>query len=200
MNKLIVFFIVTASVISQSGCTRKGDDDPAVSLRTRKARLVGKWKLETAEGTYSELPRLGYSESWKFEGGTETYFTINPNSQNAELHYSSQLEFTADEKFEWVMKSGAADVGTMKGNWHFLHDGDRRENKSQLVLFPESVSGIWPYGLVIQFPVRQQSPVFTIDELWHKKIVLSRSYQVDHIGSPTGLPITGSETFRFISR
>jgi hypothetical protein len=199
MNKLIVLLIVTASIILQPGCTRKGDDDPALSLRTRKARLVGKWKLETAEGTYSEL-RVNYEPQWKYAFGTETCFSTSSLRPNAELHYSSQLEFTSDEKFEWVMKSGAADVGIMKGSWHFLHDGDRSENKSQLILFPESISGTWPNGLVIQFPIRQQSPVFTIDELRHKKIVLSRNYQVDHIGSPTGLPITGSETFRFVPR
>ncbi len=199
MNKLVLLVIITFTIIFHPGCTRKGEDDPVISFRTRKSRLVGKWKLETAEGTYSEL-RVNYQPQWKYAFGTETCFSTSSLRPNTELHYSSQLEFTADEKFEWVMKSGAADVGTMKGSWHFLHDGDNHENKSQIILFPEIVSGTWPSGLIIQFPVRQKNPVFTIDELRHKKIVLSRYYQVDHVWSTTGLPVSGSETFRFIPR
>lgn len=197
MHKYIVFLILACFMVTIPSCTRKGDDDPAISLRTRKNRLVGKWKLETATGTYSEL-RGAYKNEWQYKNGIETCFSINPNLPDHTLYFTSELEFTKDEKFTWEMRTSPNEVATMKGSWHFIHDGDRGENKSQLILYPESTAGRWPYGLVIQFPIRQQTPLFDIDELRHEKVVLSRSYEVPHIGSSTGLPITGTETFRFI--
>jgi hypothetical protein len=102
--------------------------------------------------------------------------------------------------FKWVHISAVGGIGTMTGKWNFIHDDQRRENKTKLLLQPESISGEWPTGVIIQFPLRQQSPIFNVVELRHKKIVLSRSYEVENIGSSTGFPITGSETFRFVPR
>jgi hypothetical protein len=200
MKKLILFIIVASTLTFQPGCLHKTEDDPYISLRTRKARLIGKWELETAEGTYSELRSRGYEDVWKYENGIETYFKSNPNWPNTELKYWSQLEFKEDETFKWEHISAVGGIGTMTGKWNFIHDDQRRENKTKLLLQPENISGEWPTGVIIQFPLRQQSPIFNVVELRHKKIVLSRSYEVENIGSPTGLPITGSETFRFVAR
>jgi hypothetical protein len=200
MNKLILFVIIVSNVLFQAGCVRKAEDDPFISLRTRKARLVGKWELESGNGTYSELRSRGYEDVWKYENGIETYFRFNPNWPNTELKYWSQLEFKEDETFEWVHIAAVGGIGTMKGRWNFIHDDQRRENKTKLLLTPESISGVWPYAVIIQFPVRQPTPIFKIEELRHKKLVLSRSYEIANIGSSTGRPITGSEVFQFIPR
>jgi hypothetical protein len=200
MKKLVLYIMVASTLVLQSGCMHKTEDDPYISLRTRKARLIGKWELETAEGTYSELYSRGYEDVWKYKNGVETYFRLNPNWPNTDLKYWIQLEFKEDETYKWVHIPAIGEIGTMTGKWNFIHDDQRRENKTKLLLQPDSIAGEWPNDVIIQFPLRQQSPIFEIEELRHNKVVLSRSYELEYLGSTTGLPITGSETFRFVLR
>ncbi|MCA6363708.1 MAG: hypothetical protein IM638_11780 [Bacteroidetes bacterium] len=178
---------------------RKAEDDPAVSLRTRKARMVGKWRLYTAKGTYSELRGI-FQNEWNYQNNVEVCISANPNLPDNTLYYSCELDFRKDETFELKMTTLSNSQGIMKGKWNFIFDKDRKENKTQVILFPESTSGVWPYNGVIHFPERQQIPLFSIDELRHDTITLSRSYEIANVGTSSGLPPKGTETFTFIPR
>jgi hypothetical protein len=56
MKKILTYallaLVLTGSTVTFNAC-KKGKDDPFLSLRSRNARLIGKWKLSKMEGTYT---------------------------------------------------------------------------------------------------------------------------------------------------
>lgn len=89
-SKAILFVLATSLFVSLAGC-KKYDNGPYFSFRTKKARLVNKWKLATYYVDGQE----------KTDVSSDTY------------------EFKEDGGFTNVFASIGANV-TIQGKWEFL--------------------------------------------------------------------------------
>lgn len=125
-HKILILIGMMGLLFSLIGC-KKGENDPTLSLRSRKARLVGKWVLEEGNMTLNENYKAtqssqGYSQTINqttlinstFNSGTlmETYSeTHTSGGQTATLQYAMNqihketLEFNKDQSFEMLITS-----------------------------------------------------------------------------------------------
>src|SRR5687767_11741630 len=69
MKKLLL--LLTATLLFTT--CKKGEDDPAFTLQSRKARLEGDWNLKEGSASLTLVP---YNEHFKFDGsGMNVYVT-----------------------------------------------------------------------------------------------------------------------------
>ncbi|MGL5888750.1 MAG: hypothetical protein ACRC3B_02625 [Bacteroidia bacterium] len=162
--------IVSALLITPFGCTRKGDGDPLVSLRTRKARLDGVWKIVSGKGSY----RINSTdEAWTYDGSSFIYSSGNIQTPGQ----SNKVEFGKDGHYEWTTlinmpNSGGPMTIVETGRWNFKTGKDDSKRKEEIILQPEHV---FPYPQNGQLPFER---VFELQTLRNEKVVLKRSYAI----------------------
>jgi hypothetical protein len=119
---------------------KKGEDDPALSFRTRKARVVGDWTMKS--GSTLETFYAGQSFTItttceeKSYTGTQEYFDSGyprPFVQSFSGNYSYNLKFGKDGSFESTKVIGANKV-IMKGTWNFIGKGENSKNKERMTI------------------------------------------------------------------
>ncbi|MCA6364373.1 MAG: hypothetical protein IM638_15155 [Bacteroidetes bacterium] len=178
--QLMVFVMLIA--LPQLSCTRKGDDDPLLSLRTRKSRVCGKWKISEGRTRMDYSARFMSAVYSQYNGQTETVFTPYSNQVIHAIDYTLEIEFNRDNTFTWVMNwnssAGVSEKGELKGQWDFLSKSDHQKNKVELILTPESNTGNWLYSYSCPFPASQQTPVFILRELRNDKMVIRREFNI----------------------
>jgi hypothetical protein len=153
---------------SESGCTRKGEGDPLISLRSRKARLDGEWKIVSGTGAQQINQTV---EPWTFNGTVMTYTSGNQNP----VTVSYQVEFRKDGIYTWTQQSentwsGGTSTTVETGRWNFKLGKDDSKRKEEIVLQPENIFPSYYYS---QLPYER---VFELHTLRNDKVVMKRSY------------------------
>lgn len=177
--KYKLFLIGLISLFIFSEC-KKGPDDPFISLRSRKARVTGDWKMTSGKATYSGSSTGGTStyngsSALTYDGSnyvSETKYTAGSinytDSDNGT--YMLKVSFKKDGTFEWEeIQDG--DVSSSKGTWNFTGKIGDAKNKEQIVLFMTSEST--PGNSNTTSTGNQPSMTFKIKELRNKKMVLT---------------------------
>jgi hypothetical protein len=132
MKKLSLFCLLILSVLFSSTSCKKGEEDPFLNLKTRKARLSGTWELKNLEGFY----KVGIGT----ENGLQTFsysngkmITISDNivsSKNYDVSYSftkSGSYFTEESKDS----DDNLQVYKESGSWNFLGKSKEGERKNK---------------------------------------------------------------------
>jgi len=166
LRKALLILIVV--VMALPAC-KKGANDPGISLKSRKARLTGEWKL--SEGTETDVSG-GSSTVYTYTGSTCSY---SSGGTTVTSPYSEKITFDKKGTFEMVRTSGS-DLSTYKGSWYF--GGKDKEldlkNKESVVILVTSVvetSGGTTYtGTYTGSDV--QMITFNIDELKGKEMIV----------------------------
>ncbi|MGB0403335.1 MAG: hypothetical protein ACPGEG_04505 [Salibacteraceae bacterium] len=137
----LLFIVALVASVTFSGC-KKGENDPFFSLKTRKGRLAGDWKVSFAEYTINDT-------SWTYDGTTlkETF----------EGNLVSEIKITYDYSFN---KSGDYSINREEdypanyfspntppltytyfeqGTWNFTGGAGGTKTKSQLLLQTERI-------------------------------------------------------------
>ncbi|PBQ32190.1 hypothetical protein CNR22_10540 [Sphingobacteriaceae bacterium] len=143
---------------------KKGEDDPAISLRTRKARVEGNWKM--TKGIHSQ---------YVFGSVIETTFTRDSYRQVSTFD-GKQIVSEGESFFKINFnKNGAVDIQnllasagsyTMSGTWNFTGGVGKLKNKEQLVIVDPQTSV-------------NREVVYSIKELRNKKLVLCRNSNIN---------------------
>ncbi|MGD1846584.1 MAG: hypothetical protein ACFB10_14445 [Salibacteraceae bacterium] len=185
-----------ALALLQTGC-RKGEDDPFLSLRSRKARLVADWNLDSWSESYPvmysgvvypheiQLNSNELSEQYPFR------FATNPDSV-VTFNYTGVLndtkfEIKEDGRFQFqvvYVQSGSTPDGSsftrtrnfsVSGTWSFLDGVGEFRNKERVQFQIEnsvrSIEGPFPYFLAESGIGRDQPLVLTLKELRATKVV-----------------------------
>jgi hypothetical protein len=144
-----VFIILLAVVISGTlfeGCLKKGEGDPFISLRSRKGRLEGEWKLKSGTvTTTSVLSGITTVTTETYDGTTHNSSTsVNggPPTTSSE-GYADVLKITKDGTFEQTVTqtSGTSTTITFsQGNWNFNGGVGEVKNKEEVIFYTTSVS------------------------------------------------------------
>ena len=174
LNVLLTFFRVVTKereirksmlllfsfVLIFTGC-KKGEDDPFISFRTRKARVTGNWKLAG-----------GYKiQKYSYGAETKAVYSANEYTLNSGGNF-----FVGPAKFDMELKKdGSAKVtrimapvfstGGFSGTWNFTDGVGETKKKAQIVFQNNS-------RLDYEFLL------FDIKELRNKRMVLRHTSNV----------------------
>ncbi|MFO0357925.1 MAG: hypothetical protein ACK50A_13310 [Sphingobacteriaceae bacterium] len=166
---LVRTLLLSVCLILLTQC-KKGEDDPAFTLRTRKARVVGDWKATKGKSSYAdEGPAFKNSSEIIYDGinykGIETVSAGN-DSQKSSFAGTFTYEILIENNGRYKITetyNGKPFVST--GTWNFTGNIGDNKNKEQIVLTQNNYEGNSFKGNTIQ-------QTFNIKELRNKKMVL----------------------------
>jgi hypothetical protein len=190
MMQAMMLLLLTAGVFV--GC-RKGEDDPWLTFRGRKTRLVGKWSVTsgmvqrgalftTSEGNqvvgtstsrYSETA-VEQTNFYSRVSGDTSYTMRGDFSGKVEIFRDGTYTMTTTERFTAQGNSlETNNGGTYKGYWSFTNgnQANNTRNREQLVLQTVSFVPVTGSGEVNTNPV--PDAIYTLNQLKHKEIVLT---------------------------
>ena len=169
-NLKIALLMIVAVIFILPSC-KKGENDPFLSLKTRKARITGEWTLK--EGTKTETDATG-STTYSFNGTT---CTVTDQTGSATGAYTEKLAIEKDGTFKYeIIATGYSN--TKEGAWYFGRKNSELDIKNKETLFlaytkETTVSGTtttvqtWTGTEGIDGPM-----VLKIDQLKNKEIVV----------------------------
>ena len=136
---LLALVITSASFV---GC-KKGEGDPFLSLSSRKARMAGDWKVASGTGTETSVfGNTTITETHTYDGAVMTTVTTPGNTTSIDK-FTQEMSFDKDGRFTIVYTDNNGNtptVTTTSGQWNFTGGVGEQKNKSQLILYTESVS------------------------------------------------------------
>ena len=190
LKRISVLTLVAILFCCLSSCLKKGEDDPLISFRTRKARVVGKWKIESGTIEYKNfyLASGGY-----YDQSTLTYFG-NTFEQKTESSNSTdvttgsviyEIEFKKDGEFISTTVYNNISSTVLKGTWNFTGKVGDRKNKEQIVihLTSQSYQATGPSAINNNTVTSEGDKVditYDIKELRNKKLVLVTEFSSEN--------------------
>jgi hypothetical protein len=164
-----------------TGC-KKGENDPFISLRSRKARMAGEWNVQDGTGK-TTTTGSGYSqvEDWTYDGTKESTTTTTTSGSGSTTstdtdNYTTEYTFEKDGSFKMVQTdtdSSPSVVTTTTGVWNFTGGAGDTKEKSQLLIMVNSITS----GSTTTTYEGSEAPtlVYDIDQLKNKEIILKRN-------------------------
>jgi len=136
MKRIVVlslYLIVTFVLFN--GC-RRGEDDPFISFRSRKARVTGKWKMTSIKrtSTYNST-----TEIFTANGSTYTRTELNSNGANSSKTgiYTYEITFKKDGTYTGQINEDG-NIANIEGKWNFTGGVGDMKDKSQITLYETS--------------------------------------------------------------
>lgn len=162
-------FLIATILFSGSGCLKKGEEDPSVSLKTREARIAGEWKLVSGE------------LSWKFQDTIITFTYAGAKMKVKENgiflgDYSSFETLSFDKRGKYSRsRTEDSDTYSWEGNWYF---GGR--NKDLGIKNKETIALVYserstPYNRY-SYAGLNSSDTYYIERLTNKDLVIEMQY------------------------
>ncbi len=108
--KIALLMLLTAVLILPS--CKKGENDPFMSLKSRKARLCGEWDLK--EGTMTQTSG-STTVTYSFNGSTCTY---SMSGTSASFAYTEKVTIDKDGTYK-IETNSDGDLSTEEGAWYF---------------------------------------------------------------------------------
>lgn len=118
------------SVTTLDSC-KKGENDPFLSLHSRKARMVGEWKLSAGEVT-----KTSGSTSTKYVF-TDAQVTVTIGSVSSSNAHNETLSIAKDGTFKYTVvdtQGSNTDTDTYEGTWNFSGRVGEDKNKEYVIL------------------------------------------------------------------
>ncbi len=186
IRKILIAILLLGMIVP---ACKKGDEDPFLSLRTRKNRLTGDWKVEQ----YEKYSNYGPIRSIRYVTDSGLVF-LKEDSTSYYRPFSWSLSFkgdgayTAEMREEFPVDSSSTGntytvVTVEKGEWKFT-GGNGVPNRSELLFLNEEVSmersdqGSNIDIVSVSGPMKGE--VFTIDRLSNKELWLSYSTRTSY--------------------
>ena len=175
--KIAIAALVLASFAFE-GC-KKGENDPAISLRTRKARITGDWKVSSGSGTFTSG---NTTTNWIQTGATYSETDISgTNSYGLVVTYS----FVKDGTFKIVTTitlpnvTGYSQVITETGTWNFTGKIGEDKNKDHILLKTLSEKDVMTVNSNVQTTVNSYTgdsaptKLYYLDQLKSKEVIIT---------------------------
>lgn len=91
----ITVAVLMLGTLALESC-KKGEGDPALSLRSRKARFAGEWTVSAGKGSSTSG---GTTTTWVYDGATETTTYPSPLPQGTDKY---TISFTIEKDGTWT--------------------------------------------------------------------------------------------------
>lgn len=145
---LLLAFAITGAIVFDA-CLKKGEDDPFLSLRSRKARVVGDWEIVSYKYNwnynYTGSPSFSNSTVYTMNGSTYTDVTTDgggTSTTNGTITWKWTFEKNGTYEYTQTIDG---QTETSKGTWNFTSGIGELKNKSQITYYEQnntSSSGI----------------------------------------------------------
>lgn len=169
-NLKIALLLVLAAAFVLPAC-KKGENDPFLSLLSRKARVVGEWELKsgtiTYNGTTVTYPQPNYTQTFEFKGDHTYSITEVDNGS------------TSVEQGSWAFSGAAKDLDL--------------KNKEALLLYSTSYTSGSSTSTYTGYYALSGPTVILLDKLASKEMVVN--YDGNSTSGGTSYTVTGNLTY-----
>jgi hypothetical protein len=180
VNKFLIVMLIAFMALPVLNSCKKGADDPGISLKSRKSRLVGEWTLESGTKTYV---MGGTTATMTY---TNTMVTISYGGSTDTYQYTEKVEFMKDNSFKTtIMYDG--DLEVTEGYWTFMDGYDEIKNKECIVIRVNSY--LDPGG----------STLFTGDQMPASVLRFRKLSSKETIIDAEGTETSGGSTYSYTS-
>jgi hypothetical protein len=187
MKRVLLVLLIAIIAIPTFQSCKKGENDPAISLRSRKARLVGEWKL--SQGTVEK--KIGSNVlNYAFDGAK----CVTTGDVNTTTNYTEDLSIMKDGTFTFSIFDDGKKIIYL-GNWYFLganKDSDIKNKEcvnfviTKCTYTPPSGTTVemdytgFYYDLrIINLPFSEGNGfTWQLDELKNKEIIVKFSFSI----------------------
>lgn len=160
--KILFALIAIIGFTAISGC-KKGENDPLISLKTRKGRITGEWKL--IEGTITETETNGGSTG----SSVVTYTSSTSNDGGTIGSYTETITIERDGTYEKTITQNGSTL-IIKGNWYFSGKSDDIDlKKKEAIVFSET-EYVHQNG-TISYTGLYANQILLIDQLKNKELI-----------------------------
>ncbi|MEI6123342.1 MAG: hypothetical protein WCQ95_06905 [Bacteroidota bacterium] len=179
MKRLLLVLLVAAIAIPTFQSCKKGPNDPAISLKSRKARLVGEWTLSSGTITQNAGTQVVYT----FNGSTVSYST------GGSVNYTETVTIVKDGTYKSVVLDDG-DMSTDEGQWYFM--GANKDNdikNKECVAFVITKRTYTPAGgttIVSTWTSTNPDFAWRLDELKSKELIVTIDETSSSPSSTTG--------------
>lgn len=181
LYNLAFIAIAIVGLTTMSSC-KKGENDPFLSLKSRKARITGEWKLTGGSSTNT------YTSGGISGSGATTYTSSSyTTSSGGTYMYTEMMTIEKDGTYEVVITDDG-ETYTVKGVWFFsgkIKDLDLK-NKEAIVMVSQEYS---EPGYFETYNGLYGGDVMIIDQLKNKEVVFKGTY------SSSGTGYTSNSTY-----
>jgi hypothetical protein len=197
MKKILLFSLaIVAATTTFTGC-KKGENDPFLSLKSRRARLAGEWKFTSADITSKTVNSFGgttttTTEVTKYDGTTETTTTTTvvsgggTNSSSSTYRYTQELTFNKDGSYKWVsVDTDNNGTYTQEGSWAFVGKSKNGELKNKEAIVLSETSSSSSQGGNTSSSSRtgfDAGMTLILDQLKNKEVVIKVNYTYSQTG------------------
>lgn len=191
-----IFALLIISLFILPSC-KKGPDDPAISIRSRKSRLVGDWRLKSGNAglTLLDPKNPPFAQSFVFDGSkataTETQASGPPTIYI--FAYLAHINIKKDGTFTLSETYGSYTL-LASGKWNFTSGIGENKNKEEVLFIIEDVSNDETTGHLFN----KQSTEFTYKILKLKNKELRLEAGTKEYINADGKNISFSGTYEFI--
>jgi hypothetical protein len=129
MKRLALVLLAVVLAIPAFQSCKKGENDPAISLKSRDARITATWKLTKIEGTKTSVNSgVTTTTTTTYDGSIKTRVTTIPGFPTVTSSVTGTFEMTIDKKgrMSWTetvtsVSPPITDVQSGEGNWYWLN-------------------------------------------------------------------------------
>jgi len=176
IKKIAFMILVVAFAMPAFQSCKKGENDPFLSIKSRKARLKGVWNLSARSETRTQA-QTGVSTTsvYTFNG---TMMTVMSGGASNSYIYSEKITFNTDGTFtkeETSSSSGSTSNITIKGNWWFGKNNKEADYKNgEVVVLQITNVMIFGSGGYSAAFTGADCPIifFVIDQLKSKEMIV----------------------------
>lgn len=178
--KKITFFILILLTTDFIASCKKGENDPAFSLRTRKNRLTGNWEVTSYQKTVNDTTFI-YSDGNEVKKVGEFSFQPLPKIITYNFDrlgaYTINIEINYPQNFNNSANPAYTSTYLHEGTWNFVGGEGQTPAKSKLLLMEEYREFTLSTGgsnvQAIEFDGQNTGLIYNIDELKYNKITLT---------------------------
>lgn len=193
MKKLIILSLGAVALTAGISSCKKGENDPFLSMKSRKSRLAGEWTVTKMEGTKVEVETFSVggddytmttTTTTTYDGAnevddvkTETSSSMGTVTENDSYSNPHTVSYTFDKDGTFKMvdtDTDDGDVNTIEGTWAFVGKSKTAElkNKEAISLFYNKMTTTSGSTTSTSTVTGQDWPsIMVIDQLKSKEIV-----------------------------
>lgn len=165
--------VALVGVIVFGSCTKKGEDDPFMSFRSRKARLAGEWVLSSVDMTsVNSYGGSSYSSQTSYNGTVMTYSSDGYSSTSV---YSEDLTIEKDGTYS-MSTIDDGDASTEDGNWMWIDKNKNQDLKNKEAVLFARTSSFSSNGSSTYSGKSNFSDAVVIQRLSNKELVILFDY------------------------
>ena len=206
MKKLIILSLAAIALMANLSSCKKGENDPFLSLKSRKARVVGEWTVTKEEGTSQDISKISFggvtvttttNETSTYNGTLFTSTSVttssaggNPLENTYNDVYTQSYTFEKDGSFSLeTVYTGQNYTEKIEGTWAFVGKSKTAElkNKEAIALSVTKYSDI-DNGVTTTYSATgfDDSIIIAIDRLKNKEMVFIQESTYSEPNGDTG--------------